>query len=128
MPLNVDDVLYFEDTLSEEECLIQQLARRYAQDKLEPRALEGNQDEVFHAEIARERERLDFWERSFLKNLAELKSATQPMDWWLVSWSALIPGTVRSCPYSPRLSCCRSGSLAQMSNVIRFFRDWQRES
>lgn len=54
MPLNVDDVLYFEDALSEEESLIQQLARRYAQEKLEPRALEGNQDEIFHTEIARE--------------------------------------------------------------------------
>lgn len=54
MPLNVDDVLHFEDTLSEEECLIQQSARRYAQEKLEPRALEGNQDEVFHTEILQE--------------------------------------------------------------------------
>ncbi len=54
MSLNIEDVLYLEDTLSEEERLIQNSARRYAQEKLEPRALEGNQDEVFHMEIAKE--------------------------------------------------------------------------
>ena len=54
MSLNTDDVLHLESTLSEEEDLIRKSARRYAQDKLEPRALAGNQDEVFHPEIARE--------------------------------------------------------------------------
>ncbi len=54
MSLNIDDVLRLESTLSEEEDLIRKSARRYAQDKLEPRALAGNQDEVFHPEIARE--------------------------------------------------------------------------
>ena len=54
MSLKIDDVLHLEDTLSEEEELIQKSARRYAQDKLEPRALEGNQEEVFHTEIAQE--------------------------------------------------------------------------
>ena len=54
MPLNIQDVLYLQDTLSEEEDLIQKSAKRYAQDKLEPRVLEGNQEEVFHMEIAKE--------------------------------------------------------------------------
>lgn len=54
MSLNINDVLYLEDTLSEEEKLIQKSARQYAQAKLEPRALEGNQEERFHLEIARE--------------------------------------------------------------------------
>ena len=54
MPLNIDDVLHLEDTLTEEESLIQKYARRYALDQLESRALQGNQDEVFHTEIARE--------------------------------------------------------------------------
>jgi glutaryl-CoA dehydrogenase len=40
--------------LGEEERLIMQSARDYAQASLEPRALEGNQDEVFHREIPRE--------------------------------------------------------------------------
>src|SRR5690606_29474772 len=44
----------FEQLLSEEDRLVMQSAREYAQSKLEPRALEGNQDEVFHAEIPRE--------------------------------------------------------------------------
>ena len=52
--LNVDDAYQLESTLGEQERLIMLTARRYAQQKLEPRALEGNQDEVFHGEIPRE--------------------------------------------------------------------------
>ena len=53
-PLNPDDVLLLESMLTEEDRLIMESAREYAQSRLEPRALEGNQDEVFHKEIARE--------------------------------------------------------------------------
>src|SRR5690606_29659314 len=53
-PFNTDDAFLFEQLLSEEDRLVMQSAREYAQSKLEPRALEGNQDEVFHAEIPRE--------------------------------------------------------------------------
>ena len=34
--------------------MIKTVAQRYSQEKLEPRALEGNQDEIFHEEIPRE--------------------------------------------------------------------------
>jgi len=54
MSLNIDDILHLEDTLTEEEVLIQKSARRYAQEKLEPRALEGNQQEIFHVNIPKE--------------------------------------------------------------------------
>jgi glutaryl-CoA dehydrogenase len=53
-PFNIDDAFLFESMLGEEEKLIMESAREYAQDRLEPRALEGNQDEVFHPEIPRE--------------------------------------------------------------------------
>lgn len=53
-PFNIDDAFLFESMLCEEERLIMESARDYAQSKLEPRALEGNQDEVFHPEIPRE--------------------------------------------------------------------------
>ncbi len=52
--IDLDDAYRLEATLGEEEQLIMQTARRYAQQKLEPRALEGNQHEVFHPEIPRE--------------------------------------------------------------------------
>ena len=52
--INLDDAYLIESMLGEEERLIMQTARKYAQEKLEPRALEGNQDEVFHEEIPRE--------------------------------------------------------------------------
>jgi glutaryl-CoA dehydrogenase len=51
---NADDVFLFEQELGEEERLIMESAREYAQSKLEPRALEGNQNEIFHDEIPKE--------------------------------------------------------------------------
>ena len=51
---NTDDAFLFEQMLGEEDRLIMQSARDYAQQHLEPRALEGNQDEVFHDEIPSE--------------------------------------------------------------------------
>ena len=53
-PFNLDDAFLFESMLGEDERLIMESAREYAQTRLEPRALEGNQDEVFHPEIPRE--------------------------------------------------------------------------
>jgi len=54
MAVNINDFLRLGTLLGEEEILIQNSARRYAQEKLEPRALEGNQDEVFHMDIVKE--------------------------------------------------------------------------
>jgi glutaryl-CoA dehydrogenase len=51
---NAEDAFLFESMLGEEDRLIMESARAYAQSKLEPRALEGNQHEVFHEEIPRE--------------------------------------------------------------------------
>lgn len=53
-PFNVDDPFLFESLLSEDDRLVMETAREYAQAKLEPRALEGNQNEIFHDEIPRE--------------------------------------------------------------------------
>ncbi|MDE2835139.1 MAG: acyl-CoA dehydrogenase [Bacteroidota bacterium] len=52
--VNLQDMYLIESELGEEERLIQRTARRYAQDCLEPRALEANQHEVFHREIPKE--------------------------------------------------------------------------
>ncbi len=60
-PFNPDDVMLFEETLGEEERLIMESAREYAQSKLEPRALEGNQEEIFHEEIPGEMADLGFF-------------------------------------------------------------------
>lgn len=51
---NAQDALNFESLLGEEDRLIMETARDYAQANLEPRALEGNQDGVFHDDIPRE--------------------------------------------------------------------------
>lgn len=53
-PFNPADPYLFEELLGEEERLIMESAREYAQGQLEPRALSGNQDGIFHDEIPRE--------------------------------------------------------------------------
>ena len=51
---NIDDALLFEAELNEDDRLIMETAREYAQSKLEPRALKGNTEEFFDKSIARE--------------------------------------------------------------------------
>ena len=52
--LNLDDAFLFESMLGEDERMIMEAVREYAQTALEPRALEGNQEGVFHEEVPRE--------------------------------------------------------------------------
>ncbi|MBL6958114.1 MAG: acyl-CoA dehydrogenase [Rhodospirillales bacterium] len=49
-----DDPFFFEDQLSEEERLVRDTARDYAQEQLMPRVLEANRHEIFHEEIMKE--------------------------------------------------------------------------
>ena len=51
---NINDAYLFESELSEDDRMIMETAREYAQTKLEPRALEGNQDEIFDITMAKE--------------------------------------------------------------------------
>lgn len=51
---SIDDAYQFESLLGEEERLIMETAREYAQTQLEPRALEGNQEGIFHDDIPTE--------------------------------------------------------------------------
>jgi len=53
-PFVPEDAFLFESLLGEEERLIMETAREYAQTRLEPRAMQGNQDGIFHDEIPRE--------------------------------------------------------------------------
>ncbi|MFT5143497.1 MAG: glutaryl-CoA dehydrogenase [Rhodothermales bacterium] len=51
---NAEDAFNFESLLSEEDRLIMETARDYAQSRLEPCALEGNQEGIFHDHIPTE--------------------------------------------------------------------------
>jgi glutaryl-CoA dehydrogenase len=51
---NINDALLFESELNEEDRLIMETARDYAQANLEPRALKGNTEEYFDMGIAKE--------------------------------------------------------------------------
>ena len=48
---NWEDILLFEEQLSEEERIIQRNIREYCQNSLMPRILKANRDETFHREI-----------------------------------------------------------------------------
>lgn len=51
---NIDDAFQFEALLTEDERMVMESAREYAQANLEPRALKGNQEEIFDIQIAKE--------------------------------------------------------------------------
>lgn len=53
-PFKWDDPLLLEESLTEEERLIRDATRAYAQDKLMPRVLEGNRHEKFYPEMMQE--------------------------------------------------------------------------
>ena len=55
-----DDPLLLDDQLSEEERLVRDSARAFCQDKLMPRVLQANRDEIFHREIMTEMGALGF--------------------------------------------------------------------
>ncbi len=55
-----EDPLLLDDMLTEEERLVRDSARAYAQDKLMPRILEANRHEIFHREIMTEMGELGF--------------------------------------------------------------------
>lgn len=54
LSFNIDDPYLFESLLSEDDRMIMESAREYAQSQLEPRALKGNQEEYFDMSIAKE--------------------------------------------------------------------------
>ncbi|MEX0779139.1 MAG: acyl-CoA dehydrogenase [Balneolales bacterium] len=51
---NIDDPFEFESLLKDDDRMIMETAREYAQTKLEPRALRGNQDGIFDEDIGQE--------------------------------------------------------------------------
>lgn len=53
-PVQWDDILLFEQQLSDEERMVRDTAKAYCQDKLASRILEANRHEVFHREIMNE--------------------------------------------------------------------------
>src|SRR6476646_1421419 len=57
---NWEDPLLLEEQLTEEERMVRDSARAYAQDKLMPRVIEANRHEVFEPEVLREMGTLGF--------------------------------------------------------------------
>ena len=58
--MTIKDILLFDDQLTEEELSIKNNARDYCQDKLMPRILEANRNEVFDKEIYQEMGQMGF--------------------------------------------------------------------
>ena len=61
-----------EDQLTEEERMIRDTAKAYCQDKLMPRIVEANRNEVFHREIMNEMGELVCLAQQYLKNMVAL--------------------------------------------------------
>ena len=73
------DPMLFNQQLTEEERLIRDTARDFSQDKLMPRVLEANRNEVFDREIMNEFGEFGFWVRPFRKNMEELEQVMYRM-------------------------------------------------
>ncbi|MDZ7683233.1 MAG: acyl-CoA dehydrogenase family protein [Fodinibius sp.] len=99
---NIDDPFQFESELNEDDRMIMETARDYAQSQLEPRALKGNQEEYFDKDIATEMGDLGCWARICLLNMAVLMPVRPPMDLLPERSNAWIRATAPSCRYSRR--------------------------
>ena len=58
--MNMQDILLFEDQLTEEELIVQNSARDYCQNELLPRIIEANRNEIFNKDIYKEMGALGF--------------------------------------------------------------------
>jgi glutaryl-CoA dehydrogenase len=76
---NWEDPFLLEDQLTEEERMIRDTAKAYCQDKLLPRIIEANRNEVFHKEIMTEMGELGCLAQQYLKNLVALEQTIHHM-------------------------------------------------
>ncbi len=79
-----DDPLRFDDQLTEDERLIRDTARAYAQDKLLPRVIEDYMEEQNERAIF-------FWASPSRKPMGARRPATFPTGWWRARSSGWIP-------------------------------------
>ena len=77
---NWEDPFLLEDQLTEEERMIRDTAKAYCHDKLMPRIIEANRNEVFHREIMNEMGDLVCLAQLYLKNLVVLVQIIHLMD------------------------------------------------
>ncbi|PWK49911.1 acyl-CoA dehydrogenase [Pleionea mediterranea] len=114
---NWDDLLLLDDQLTEEERMIRDSARQYAQEKLLPRVLEANRHEHFDVEIMRE-----------LGELGLLGSTIEGYDCAGTSYVAygLIAREVERVDSGYRSACSVQSSLV-MYPIHKFGTEQQRE-
>ena len=80
---NWEDPFILEDQLTEEERMIRDTAKAYCQDKLMPRIIEANRNEVFHREILTEMANLVCLAQLYQKNSVALAQTIHLMVWLL---------------------------------------------
>ena len=73
---NWEDPFSLDDQLNEDERLVRESARTYAQEKLFTRVREANRDEFFHREIMNEMGNLVYWVPRCQKNMVAQTSTT----------------------------------------------------
>ena len=80
MQNNWEDILLFDEQLSEEERIIQRNIHEYCQNNLMPRILEANRDEVFHKEIYQELGESTLAIHLKIKSLADLVTKMDTLE------------------------------------------------
>ena len=94
-PFQWDDPLFLDSQLSEEERLVRDTARDYAQEKLMPRIVEANRDERYDPEILVEMGRSASSARRSPKSTGAPASTTSVTAWRHARSKASIRATAR---------------------------------
>ncbi len=96
------DPLMIEAELSEEERMVRDMARAYAQDKLGPRVIAAYRDEATDPSIFREMGELGLLGSTIPRNMAGRASTMWAMALSPARWSGSTAATAQCSPYSPR--------------------------
>ena len=95
LPAAWDDLLLFDDQLTDEERMVRDTARDYAQDKLLPRVRSAYLDERFDREIMTEMGELGLLGATIPEHMAAPGWAMSPTAWSRARWSASIAAIAR---------------------------------
>ena len=90
-----DDPFMLDEQLTEDERMIRDTARAYAQDKLMPRITKAYLEEKVDRDIFHEMGELGLIGITLPEEYAAPMRATSPMAWWRARSSASIPAIVR---------------------------------
>ncbi len=120
-----DDPFFLEAQLSDEERMVRDAAKAFADDILMPRVIGDFRDEAFDPALLKDMGVLGFLVRQSPKNLAALALIMLPMVLLLARLNGSILVIVRPCRFNHHLSCTQSIVLAVTRKNINSCQNWQ---